>query len=156
MTARAVVVGIGNEDRGDDGVGPAVARALSDRDVPGLRVVTSAEPLDLLDDDLAADVLVVVDAACSGRVPGTVLVLDARREPLPVWAGAGGTHAFGLAAVVELLAALGRLPERLLLVAVEAHAFDPGAALSPPVRAAVPAAADAVLAVAGLLPGGER
>jgi hydrogenase maturation protease len=99
---------------------------------------------------------VVVDAACSGRPPGTVLVLDAHRQQLPVWAGAGSTHAFGLDAVVELLAALGRLPQRLLLVAIEAAGFDPGAALSPAVGAAVPAAADAVLAVAGLLPGGER
>jgi hydrogenase maturation protease len=156
MTARAVVFGIGNADRGDDGIGPAVARTLLERSVPGLRVVVAAEPLDLLDGDLTADVVVVVDAACSGRPPGTVVVLDAHRTGLPVWAGAGSTHALGLAAVVELLAALDRLPEQLLLVAVEAVVFDPGAALSPDVEAAVPTAVDAVLAVTGLQPGGER
>jgi hydrogenase maturation protease len=156
MTAGVVVFGIGNADRGDDGVGPAVARTLLERGVPGLRVVVAAEPLDLLDDDVSGDVVVVVDAACSGRPAGTVLVIDAQRQDVPLWAGAGSTHGVGLVAVVGLLTALDRVPQRLVLVAVEAATFDPGAALSPAVQAAVPVAADAVLTVAGLLPGGDR
>ena len=156
MTSGAVVFGIGNEDRGDDGVGPAVARALRELAVPGLRVVAPAQPLDLLDHELAAETVVVVDAVCSGRVPGSVLVLDVQRRPLPRWATSGSSHDFGLDAVVELLGALGRRPRRLFLVAVEAGTFDPGAPLSVPVRAAVPAAVDAVLTLTGLQIRGER
>jgi hydrogenase maturation protease len=156
MTAGAVVFGIGNEDRGDDGVGPAVARALRDRAVPGLRVVSPAQPLDLLDLALAAEVVAVVDAVCSGRPPGTVMVLEVQHQALPGWATAAGSHAVGLDAVVELLQALGRQPRRLVLVGVEAATFHPGAPLSGPVRAAVPTAASAVQALVELPARGER
>jgi len=65
-----------------------------------------------------------------------------------------GTHAFGLGAVVELARALQRLPDRLVLVGVEAESFDHGAPLSPAVRSAVDAAADQVgAAIAVQVPG---
>lgn len=158
MTTRAetvVVFGLGNADRGDDGVGPAVAGRLVGRDLPGVRVVSPAEPVDLLDDGATADLVVVVDAVHSGRRPGTLMVRDATREPLPEWTGAIGTHALGLDAAVELLRALGRMPRQLVLVGVEAATFQAGAPLSPPVRDAVPAAAGLVVAVADTLVEGE-
>ena len=77
-------------------------------------------------------------------------MLDAGRTSGPLspeaWAatGRGGTHALGLAAVVELARALGRLPERVVVVGVEAERFDHGVPLSPAVAAAVTPAADAV------------
>jgi hydrogenase maturation protease len=148
MTSAALVVGVGNSDRGDDGVGPAVARVVLAMDLPGVRVVSDAEPLHLLDDDMVEDVVVVVDAARSGRLPGTVQVLDAL-ESLPPWTGVGSTHALGIDVAVDLLGALGRLPGRLALVAVEGACFDAGAALSPSVQAAVPAAAETVVAELG-------
>jgi hydrogenase maturation protease len=144
----ALVVGLGNPDRGDDGVGPAVAQVVLAMDLPGVRVVADAEPLHLLDDDVVEDVVVVVDAARSGRPPGTVQVLDALRT-LPPWTGTGSTHTVGIDLAVELLGALGRLPGRLALIAVEGECFDAGAALSPSVRAAVPVAADTVLTELG-------
>jgi hydrogenase maturation protease len=73
---------------------------------------------------------------CSGGPPGTVHLLDT-----------GGTHAFGLAAAVELARALRRLPPRLVVVGVEASTFEYGAPLTAPVAAAVPAAVAQVLAV---------
>lgn len=159
MTTQAagtvVVFGVGNADRGDDGVGPAVAGRLLGRDLPGVRVVSPAEPVDLLDDSASAELVVVVDAVRSGRPPGTLLVRDAHREPLPEWTGAGGTHALGLDAAVELLRALGRMPRQLVLVGVEAATFQTGAPMSPPVRDAVPAAVGLVVAVAGSMAGGE-
>jgi hydrogenase maturation protease len=158
MTVQAgtvVVFGLGNADRGDDGVGPEVAGRLVGRVLPGVRVVSPAEPVDLLDDGDTADLVVVVDAVRSGRPPGTLMVRDANREPLPSWTGSGGTHALGLDAAVELLRALGRMPHQLVLVGVEAADFRPGAPLSPAVRQAVPAAVGLVVAVAGSMVGGE-
>ena len=84
-----VVFGLGNADRGDDGVGPEVAGRLVGRVLSGVRVVSPAEPVDLLDDGDAADLVVVVDAVRSGRRPGTLMVRDANREPLPAWTGSG-------------------------------------------------------------------
>ena len=61
----------------------------------------------------------------------------------------GGTHAFGLAEAVELARALRRLPQRLVLVGVEAVGFDYGAPLSPEVAAAVHGAVDTVAGIVG-------
>jgi hydrogenase maturation protease len=150
-----VVFGLGNADRGDDGVGPEVAGRLAGQDLPGVRVVSPAEPVDLLDDGATADAVVVVDSVRSGRQPGSLMVRDANREPLSEWTGSGGTHALGLDAAVELLRALDRMPRQLVLVGVEAATFQAGAPLSPPVRDAVPAAVGLVLAVAGSMVEGE-
>lgn len=153
-TGTVVVAGIGNSDRGDDGVGPVIARHVAGLNLPGVSVVSHAEPLDLLDDELAADMLVVVDAVRSGRRPGVVVVRHVDNRPLPEWTGTGGTHAVGLAVSVELARVLGRMPRRLVLVGVEAESFAIGAPLSPAVRAAIAVATDAVAAVVGSMVGG--
>jgi hydrogenase maturation protease len=144
-----LVVGIGCLDRGDDGVGPAVARRVATMGLPGVQVLPDAQPLDLLDDGRAADLGVVVDAVRSGRAPGTVLVRDVGcSAALPDWAGAASTHVVGLDAVLELARALRRMPRRLVLVGVEAAGFGTGEPMSPGVRAAVPGAAEMVARVA--------
>jgi hypothetical protein len=47
------------------------------------------------------------------------------------------THGFGPAAAVELARALGLLPRRSVVYAIEGTSFEAGAPLSPPVAAAV-------------------
>jgi hydrogenase maturation protease len=150
-----LVVGLGHPDRGDDAVGPLVAREVARRAGPRVEVVEHEDPTDLALLWTGREVVVVVDAVSSGeRVePGTVHVLrtGAGRPPLgdQGWARTGrvGTHAFGLASAVELSRALERLPDEVTVVGVEAGGFDHGAPLSPHVAAAVPSAVAAVLAL---------
>jgi hydrogenase maturation protease len=155
----ALVVGLGNTDRGDDGVGPAVARGITTLRLPAVEVLVHEDPTDLIELWSGRSLAVVVDALCSGAPAGTVSVLrtgvDGERLPDAAWAatGRGGTHAFGLATAVELARALRRLPDRLVVVGVEAAAFDDGAPLSPAVEAAVP---EAVAAIVGVLGRGVR
>jgi hydrogenase maturation protease len=145
-----LIVGLGQPDRGDDAVGPEVARAVAARRLPGVVVLERDEPADLMDTWAGHGGVLVVDAVRSGAAPGTLRVLDAGRTSGPLspeaWAatGRGGTHALGLAAVVELARALGRLPDRVVVVGVEAERFDHGVPLSPAVAAAITPAADAV------------
>ena len=140
----ALVIGLGNTERGDDAVGRQVARLVSAQR-PDVGVVELDDPSEALDAWEAADIVVVTDAMTSDGEPGDIRVVDAGARTLQAgtWAS-GGTHAFGLAAAVELARALGRLPRRLLLVGVEAKHFDHGTAMSDDVAAAVPAAAAAV------------
>jgi hydrogenase maturation protease len=148
-----LVIGLGLADRGDDAVGAEVARAVAAARLPGVLVVEHEDPTALLDLWVGRDPVVVVDAVCSGSPPGTVHRLEtgaeAARMPQRAWAatGRGGTHAFGLAAAVELARALNRLPTRLVVVGIEAAGFEYGAPLSAPAAAAVPAAAVLVLSV---------
>jgi hydrogenase maturation protease len=143
------VIGVGNAYRGDDAAGLAVAervRVLA----PELEVVVcEQEPLQLLDAWDEADLALLVDAVSSGAEPGTVHRLDATVEPVPAAVFRGSTHAFGVAEVVELGRALGRLPERLLVFGIEGSAFSAGDELTPSVAAAVEPLAAELLEEAG-------
>jgi hydrogenase maturation protease len=143
-SAAALVAGIGNPLRGDDGVGPAVAALVRGQGLPGVQVAElHADPLALLDLWEGRRPVVLVDAVCSGEAAGTLVEVDLRRHLLPRTATAS-THGFGLADVVELGRALGRLPAGLVFVGVELGGVAGGAELSEPVRAGVREAAKRV------------
>jgi len=108
-------------------------------------LATEAEPTRLIEEWVGADPLVLVDAARSGGRPGHIHVIDLAREQLPAVLFRGSTHHFSLAETVELARALGRLPERAYVVAIEGARFETGAAMSPEVEAAVPLAIEEVL-----------
>ncbi len=138
MTVSRLVIGIGNPDRGDDAVGIAVARGLSQRALPGLRIAeTGGDMLGLLDLWAGAGRVVLVDAAGPAGRPGRIHRLDPTAGALPRDLSLGSTHGFGLAETLELARTLGRLPPRITILAIEAAGFAHGAALSAPVAAAV-------------------
>ena len=148
-----LVVGLGSPDRGDDAVGPIVAQRIATLRLHGVQVLEREDPTALIDlwDD--RDLVIVVDAVCSNGVPGTLMIMESGVDVAPLtddaWAGTGrgGTHAFGLAAAIELSRALHRLPRRLLLIGIEAGGLDHGAALSAPVRAAVQPATRSIIEI---------
>ena len=162
MSGATLVVGLGHPDRGDDGVGKAVAEAVASRLPEGsaVSVLEHEDPLGLLDLWEGHDHVVVVDAVVTGEPAGTVHRVDVGATALPLPAGThrregrAGTHGLGLAGVAELGRALHRLPARVVVVGVEAARLDVGTGLSAPVAAAVEAAAGLVEAeVAADVPG---
>lgn len=145
----ALVIGIGNEARGDDVAGLLVARRLAVAAPPGWRVVEhdgdGASLLDLLD-EAASAVLADAVAVAPGQA-GRILRFDASRSPLPTAPFAGtSTHALGLPEAIELARALGALPRRVLVYGVGAASFAPGSAPRPAVLRAVDAVAARILA----------
>jgi len=155
---RTLVVGVGNEDRGDDGLGPLAARLLADAIAPrhaegraGGRVragsahdveivAWTGDPMGLLDRWTGFDRLVLIDAVVSGAEPGTTRRFG---PDAPFAEGAGAsTHGFGLAAALALGRALGRLPEQVEVWGVEAVEFAADAPLTPAVAHAVLALVD--------------
>ena len=143
-----------------------MARAVAlSADPRVVTVIEHEDPTDLIELWAGHERVVVVDATWSASPAGTLHLIEtgADRDPLPeaAWArtGRGGTHAFGLAAAVELARVLRRLPVHVTVVGVEAASFEPGEPLSPAVAAAVPRAVAVVLdAVAAPAPAaaGER
>ncbi len=148
-TPRSLVVGLGSVDRGDDGVGPAVAARVAELGLPGVHVVEHEDPTALVELMTSQDTVVVVDAMRSQAPAGTVTTLQAGAGRPPLGArlapGPAGTHGLGLAAVIELARARDPLPRHLDVVAVEAESFAHGSPLSPPVARALPVAVAAVL-----------
>lgn len=141
-----VVIGIGNEHRRDDGVGPVVAAEVA-RQCPGVPVVRCAvEPAALIDAWDGADLAVVIDAAAGEYVvPGQIRCcgIDELASPAVF-----SSHDLNLAQTYELARVLGRAPGRLLVVSVGVVDVGYGKGLSSAVAQAVP---DAVATVRGEL-----
>lgn len=142
----ALLIGVGHPHRGDDGVGAEVARRAAALGLSDVVVLEIDDIASLIDTWAGADRVVVVDAMVSGNPPGTLRTLCVTDSPLPAdgWS-AGGTHALGLSAAVELSRALGRLPQRLTVVGIEISTVSAGAGLSRDVDSAVEPALKAVL-----------
>ncbi|MET7423700.1 hydrogenase maturation protease [Dactylosporangium sp. NPDC005555] len=140
----AVVIGIGNPFRHDEGVGPAVVRELREQGCPGVTLAESdGETAALIAMWDRRRLAIVVDAihadpARPGRIHRLV-VPDPRAGHR-----AGSTNGAGLGAAVALSRQLGRSPEWMVVYGVEAADTSFGVGLSDPVRAALPGLVAAV------------
>ncbi len=152
---RTVVIALGTALRGDDGLGPAVADALSGR-LGGAAILRGRDdPLALLAAWEGAGLAVIVDAAAPGPAPGTIRRIEGCGAPVVPDLSACSSHGLGLAEAMALGKVLGRLPRRLVIYAVEARSFETGAPLSAEVAAAVPEVAHRIAAELAALPGPE-
>jgi hydrogenase maturation protease len=147
---RVLVIGVGNEDRGDDGVGIMTVRRLRERmALPSVQIVEqSGDGTDLIDlwQSTTAQSVYLIDAMSSGAPAGSVLRFEADREPVSVLLAESSTHAFGVAQAIELARVLGCLPPQVVVYAIEGKCFEPGAALSTDVKAAVQIVAESIAA----------
>ena len=110
---------------------------LAGRVPPEVTIIERAgDMIGLLEDWTGRDAVVLIDAAAPITTPGSIHRIDLLREPLPIGLSLASTHAFGVADAVALARALGQLPERLIVYAVEGCRFEPGAPQSPEVVAA--------------------
>ncbi len=132
MSARVVVIGVGNRYRRDDGFGPTVIDAIAAELPPDVVVHESdGEPTRLLDMWDGADLAVVVETVRQGAEPGTIADIDATTGlDAAADGGAGGTHSLGIADAIALARALERTPRRLRVIGVEPADLGQGAGLS--------------------------
>jgi hydrogenase maturation protease len=141
-----LVIGIGNPVRGDDAAGIEVARRIrlgaSRRDVTVRELI--GDQLALLDAWTGARTVYVVDAIHCGGKPGHVRRFDAA-EPLDDPFRRPSMHTFGLADVIDLSRALGRLPARLIGYGIEGVRFGLNEPMTPEVAAAVGSVASEIL-----------
>jgi len=142
-----VVIGVGNPDRGDDGVGHRVVSHLESRVASGVRLFTAtgADPATLIEAWQGADTVILVDAMVSEAPPGTVERFDAGTGPLPESVRLVSTHAMGATAAIEMARALGRLPSRFAVYGVEANSFGFGEGLGPEAEEAATIATEMIL-----------
>jgi len=147
---RVLVLGLGNDILTDDAVGLLVAREVQTRlgDTPGIAVRETMEMgLTLLDQIVDCESLLIVDAVQTGRVaPGQVHEIGPDELPQVT---ATSPHFVGVGETLALGAKLGlAMPRRVRIFAIEVE--DPytlGTQLTAAVAAAVPAAADRVVAL---------
>lgn len=145
-----LVVGIGNPDRGDDGVGCLVARRIAAAGLGGAQVIQHrAEASLLLPSLAAARRAFLVDASVSGAPPGTIRRFDAAASPLPEPGRRMTAHGLTLAEAIELARALGQLPPECVVYAIEAGGWTAGAPITPEVEEAAMTVTGRLLAEIG-------
>jgi hydrogenase maturation protease len=112
------IIGIGSPF-GDDAAGLEAARQLAADPPAGSEVIEADRPgatlIDLFD---GADAVILIDAARSGALAGTLHDIDLyalSAQPL----GLLSSHGIGVAEAVHLAATLGRLPARGRVLAIE-------------------------------------
>jgi len=151
---RVVVIGVGNEFRRDDGIGPEVLTRLrehlaGDPDAgpeTAVRLVYSdGEPADMIEAWTGASLAVVVDAVVADPpCPGRLHRFAVGPDEVPGGHGVS-SHGLGVGEAIGLAAALGRMPDHLVVHAVEAGDVGHGVGLTPAVSAVAASLTGAVL-----------
>jgi hydrogenase maturation protease len=145
--ARPLVIGIGNEHRGDDAAGLLAVRHL--------RALVEGDAVDIAEHggDGASLIelwsgrswVILVDAVNTEGSPGRVLHFDASDDRLEVEREHGSTHAFGPPGAIEVARCLDRLPERVEVYGITGSVFEMGSEAQAAVRTAAEEAARAIV-----------
>jgi hydrogenase maturation protease len=145
-----VIVGIGQDMRGDDAAGLEAVRLWQKNFPetaadPRVRVEQAGMPgLDLIELLANADGVLLVDAVQSGSAPGTLHMV----KPEQVASFDGGTssaHGWGVAETLALARELRYpLPDQIVILGIEATSFTVGEPLSKPVTTSLVKAAEMI------------
>ncbi|MGI9614985.1 MAG: hydrogenase maturation protease [Acidimicrobiales bacterium] len=138
--APIVVIGIGNEMRSDDGVGPVAVERLAASDLGDDVELLSldGEPTRLIDAWRERRFGVVVDAIAGGAEPGTIHRVEVGVDAMPGWSSGPSSHLGGVAEAVAFAEVLMRSADRLIVYGIEPLTVAEGIGLSPAVAASVP------------------
>ncbi|MFQ5583503.1 MAG: hydrogenase maturation protease [Calditrichia bacterium] len=132
-----LVIGIGNEFRSDDGIGPFIIRKLRRYKLPAVTLLEmSGEGSALMDAWKDFSRVYIFDAVKSGVQPGTVFRFNALEEKIPQYFFNYSTHNFSLAEAIELGRVLENLPPYLIVYGIEGENFGEGKHLSEKVKKA--------------------
>ena len=139
-----LVVGVGSP-HGDDQAGWRTATLLKEHlDHDDLRVHHASSPIQILDWLDGVECLIVCDACRGIGQAGELRRFEWPSDQIttPVWSG---SHDFSLTASLQLAQRLGRLPQQVIIWAIEATIGQSLEDLSQPVAAAVPVLVDQIV-----------
>lgn len=136
---RAVVLGVGNTIRADEGIGVRVVEALErDYQLPEevVAIDGGTSSMEMLEDLSHLDFLVVVDAIVDGKPPGTLIKLAG--DAVPVFFRRNlSPHGIGLSDVLAALEFLGAEPRETVILGVQPLSLDLATELTPTIAACV-------------------
>jgi hydrogenase maturation protease len=132
-----LVIGAGNETRGDDAVGLVVVRKLKEKIAREAVVVEeTGDGASLMERWKGFNAAMLVDAAQSGVEPGRIHRFEAHKSPLPAGLFQYSTHSFGVSQAIELAKTLNQLPRWFMVYGIEGKCFDENRSMSPMVERA--------------------
>ena len=153
---KAAFIGIGSELRGDDAVGVVIVKRLAelaktDACSRCLFINGGSAPENVLGEirNFQPEIIVFIDAAILGEAPGTVKLIDTRREKISGVSFC--THSLPLTIIANYIRQA--VPCEIFVIGIEPVDMDfrPDCVLSPPVAQAAAEVVDSIAAYAGLL-----
>lgn len=137
---RAVVLGIGNTIRADEGIGVRVVEALArDYVLPeGVAAIDGGtSSMEMLEELSHLDFLLVIDAIDDGKLPGELVRLAG--DAVPVFFRRNlSPHGIGLSDVLAALEFMGAAPKETVILGVQPVSLELSMELSPTIAARVP------------------
>lgn len=137
---KAVILGVGNTIRADEGIGVRVVEALErDYALPeGVMAIDGGtSSMEMLDDLSHLDFLLVIDAVNDGKPPATLVRLAG--DDVPVFFRRNlSPHGIGLSDVLASLEFLGATPKETLILGMQPVSMDLSMELTPEAAARVP------------------
>lgn len=136
---RPLVIGLGTDERSDDGIGLDVVRALArEGRLAADLVLEAGDPSRILFAWEGRLSVLLVDAVRSGLPPGTVHRWDRDELGQVPSEPAVSSHSLSLAHVLTMARALDQLPPRLIVFGIEVAETGVGTERSEVVREAIP------------------
>lgn len=118
---KAVVLGVGNTIRADEGIGVRVVEALErDYRLPDgvVAIDGGTSSMEMLDDLSHLDFLLVIDAVNDGKPPGTLIRLAG--DEVPVFFRRNlSPHGIGLSDVLAALEFMGAAPQETVILGLQ-------------------------------------
>ncbi len=144
---KVLVMGIGNTLLQDDGVGIHITELFKSNQQAdsNVEVVDGGTiGLSLLPDIEDADAVVIVDASEIGERPGTMRIFRNQEIDRQLSGKKRSVHEVALYDLFSAAAIRGRSPEERALIAIQPASTEWGLEPTPEVKAAIPAACDAL------------
>ncbi len=141
-----LVIGLGNELRGDDSVGLLAAEALRKHPIEGVRIETGHSDATAFIDIMAQyQYVLILDAFQTGGTSGTVQVYALGvRDPAAIGVRSS-SHSVGIVDAVKLARTLHGFPKSVTICGIEGSQFGIGERISEKVLEAIPALIECVL-----------
>lgn len=122
---KPLLIGLGNQFRGDDAIGPIVADHLKLRFADEMEMfICNGNTIEIIDLWNGRDSVFVIDALYSGQKPyGFVHRLFPLIEEIPSLSCSSSTHVVDIIQAIELAKALSSVPKHLVFYGIEAYHF---------------------------------
>lgn len=136
--AEFTLIGLGDRQHHDDGLGWEVAERLNREDVPSAEIIESygdsQELLQILKDK---NCVILIDTFSSGAQPGSIFRYDISDTNLLSELTKSSTHSYSVAEAIATARDMGVLPQKLIVYGVEGKNFTGGVGLSSEVTKAI-------------------
>jgi len=133
-----LVIGLGNELRGDDGIGPKIIEEMSNTLLAdSIKLINAgADPFIVLDCLRQKNPVVIIDCAEMGKEPGEVVSFSADESRLKQMDQLISLHGFGLAEIYRMAKAIGPVAE-CTIIAVQPKSIKFNTGLSAEVEKSI-------------------